>query len=53
MVDADLMEPLTSNISGVKRDYFAGIYKMESQLATVLNTEELLKFNHSKADSVR
>jgi len=43
-ISVDSLEPLTSNINGVNREYFSGIYKMEKSLAAVLNTEELLKY---------
>ncbi|RMH65004.1 MAG: purine-binding chemotaxis protein CheW [Calditrichaeota bacterium] len=41
-VNDTVMEPLASNINGVNRDFFSGIYKMEEGLATVLNTDTLL-----------
>ncbi|HED09510.1 MAG TPA: purine-binding chemotaxis protein CheW [Caldithrix abyssi] len=53
MVDVDAMEPLASNINGINRDFFSGIYKMESGLAAVLNTEALLQGDSKLNEHVR
>ncbi len=53
MVNNSSLEPLTSNISGVNREYFSGIYKMDKKLAAVLNTNELLKYSHAEVEQVR
>ena len=43
-VNSNSLEPLTSNINGITREFFRGIYKMDKNLAAVLNTEELLNY---------
>ncbi len=50
MINIKSLEPLTSNINGVNRDYFSGIYKMNNKLAAVLNTKELLKYSHANSE---
>ncbi len=50
VVEKNSLEPLTSNINSVNRDFFSGIYKMENQLAAVLNPKELLAYSHKEAD---
>jgi purine-binding chemotaxis protein CheW len=50
MINVKSLEPLTSNINGVNRDYFSGIYKMDNKLAAVLNTNELLKYSHANSE---
>lgn len=51
--DCDAIDPLTSNINGVNRDFFSGIYKMDKKLAAIVNTDELLKFNQSEPEPMR
>jgi len=52
-VQYDSIEPLTSNINGVNREFFSGIYKLDKKLAAVLNTSELLKHSQSAIEQVR
>ena len=53
IVNVSSLEPLTSNINGVNREYFSGIYKMDKKLAAVLNTNELLNFLQSNVEQIR
>lgn len=46
--DPKAMDPPPSNISGIAEKYFSNIYKMEEDLAAILNIDEILRLDDGK-----
>jgi len=42
--DSRLIEPPPSNLNGLDSIYFSGIFKMNDKLVSIINLDELLKF---------
>ncbi len=47
-VNEELLEQSTSNLHGVEAQFIAGMYKMEEELAVILDIDEILK-NHERS----
>ena len=50
-VDQTRLEHSTSNLNGVEAIFFAGMYKMEEELAVILDINEILK-SHERSSAI-
>lgn len=50
-VDKNRLEHTTSNLNGVEAIFFSGMYKMEEELAVILDINEILK-SHERSSTI-